>query len=182
MTWNDWNPYRGVSIWQIVVVGAVCLAFIAFGDCFILHRHNREETKRYRYRKVWIAFVAFYVFTILCATYLGREASEPKMQLRLFWTIRAALKTGDWKYWYFIVGNILLFVPLGFLFCNLFRGKWRWKWSVFLCLIFSCSIEAMQYFTGTGLCELDDVFHNTLGGGIGVLLNWIGKRKENAIH
>lgn len=39
----------------------------------------------------------------------------------------------------------------------------------------SCSpcelqLEITQYFTGRGLCEFDDVFHNTLGACIGFII------------
>lgn len=82
------------------------------------------------------------------------------------------MKTGEWRYWYFIVGNILLFVPLGVILMHVVRKKHRIAWCVGLCFFLSVLIEALQYVTGTGLCELDDVMHNTFGGGIGVLLIW----------
>lgn len=40
----------------------------------------------------------------------------------------------------------------------------------FAALAFSVFIEATQYFTGRGLCEFDDVFHNTLGACIGFII------------
>lgn len=163
---------------MFIAVGVVCIAFILFYEFYRVQRYKGEKKKMYRYREWWIVSVIFYVFTILCATYLGREVSESEVQWRLFWTLKAAWMTGEWKYWYFIIGNILLFVPLGFLLCHLFRRKWQYGWSILLCLLFSCIIEMIQYFTGTGLCELDDVFHNTLGGGVGVFLHWVTKRRE----
>jgi glycopeptide antibiotics resistance protein len=36
--------------------------------------------------------------------------------------------------------------------------------------MFSAAIEITQYFTGRGLCEFDDVFHNTLGACIGFII------------
>ena len=39
--------------------------------------------------------------------------------------------------------------------------------------LLSVAIEAIQYVTGLGIAEFDDVFGNTLGGGIGVMVAWV---------
>lgn len=38
--------------------------------------------------------------------------------------------------------------------------------------LFSVSIETLQYITGRGITEVDDVINNTLGG----VLGWCGQR------
>ena len=35
-----------------------------------------------------------------------------------------------------------------------------------------CGNETTQYITGLGVAEFDDVFGNTMGGWIGVLVSW----------
>lgn len=170
MTWNDWNPYRGIPFSLIAAVGIACFILNVIYDSCVVQKYRGKKKKEYRCRKWWIIATTFYMFTILCATYLGREPSEPEAQWEIFWTLKKALKTGEWRYWYFIIGNILLFVPLGYLLCHIFNGKCYWVWSVLFCLLFSCIIEAVQYFTGTGLCEMDDIFHNTVGGIIGSII------------
>lgn len=62
-----------------------------------------------------------------------------------------------------IIKNIWLFVPLG---AVLFRLCPR-KIILFVPVLISVIIETVQYFTGTGLCELDDVISNGLGSAIG---------------
>lgn len=69
-----------------------------------------------------------------------------------------------------MLGNVLLFVPFGTLMSILDRHFWR---VFFIGLIFSCSIELVQFLLKIGLCELDDVFHNTLGTLIGL---YFGKK------
>ena len=39
--------------------------------------------------------------------------------------------------------------------------------------VFSILIETTQYITGLGIAEFDDVFGNTLGGWIGVVVAWM---------
>ena len=38
--------------------------------------------------------------------------------------------------------------------------------------VISVAIELTQYITGLGIAEFDDVFGNTMGGWIGVLVAW----------
>ena len=61
-----------------------------------------------------------------------------------------------------ILNNIWLFVPLG---AVLYSMKRKWAWVLFVAL--SILIEAIQYFAGIGLCEIDDVISNSMGGFIG---------------
>ena len=56
--------------------------------------------------------------------------------------------------------NILLFIPLGYII-----GGWR---SLIIGFVLSGLIEAVQYYAHIGYCEMDDIFNNTLGAGIGV--------------
>ena len=64
-----------------------------------------------------------------------------------------------------IVVNMLMMIPIGICF-GLFQSSTLLKCLVFG-LVFSISIEFLQYCTRTGLCESDDVIHNTLGCLIG---------------
>ena len=68
-----------------------------------------------------------------------------------------------------IINNILLFTPLGTILYRLYPKK-RVLLLPFLLTIF---IEAFQYFTSVGVCELDDIFNNTLGSVIGYGAGWL---------
>ena len=65
-----------------------------------------------------------------------------------------------------MVNNVWLFIPLGTGLYMLFRKKW----VVLVSFLLSIAIEAIQYVTGLGIAEFDDVFGNTMGGGIGVMV------------
>ena len=60
------------------------------------------------------------------------------------------------------IDNILVFIPFG----ALFPGK-RWKWLVLTAVLFSTTIEIVQYALNLGWCEIDDVICNVLGVAIG---------------
>lgn len=103
-------------------------------------------------------------------TLFVRESNDPKSNLELFWSYRRMLETGTLRM--DVLYNIVLFVPLGFLACLLFPRK-GWMISFFLS---ACVEIQLQYVTGTGLCEFDDVFSNTLGGLIGYGLAMLAVR------
>ena len=76
-------------------------------------------------------------------------------------------------YWWDIVLNILLFIPLGFL-----TGRKGWK-AILYGFLLSAFIELIQYIAVLGYCEADDVLNNTIGAAIGSLLfKKFGKRIE----
>lgn len=63
-----------------------------------------------------------------------------------------------------ILNNIWLFIPLGAILMK--PIGWR---GIIACIVLSCIIEVVQYFTGFGLAEFDDNISNGLGGAIGAM-------------
>jgi vanZF-like protein len=70
------------------------------------------------------------------------------------------------------IANILMFLPLGFIFPIAF-AKMRKLWSTTICMmLFSFLIEFIQYFVGRS-ADIDDLMLNTLGGILGYLVFYI---------
>lgn len=70
------------------------------------------------------------------------------------------------------IANIIMFMPLGFIFPVAFR-KMRKLWKTTICMmIFSFLIEFIQYFVGRS-ADIDDFMLNTLGGILGYLVFYI---------
>ena len=101
--------------------------------------------------------LALYVFFILWMTLFTREPRAARIVKGLFWEVRMG-------YWWDIVLNILLFIPLGFLL-----GDRGWK-AVLFGFLLSAFIECAQYIFLLGYCEADDVLNNTIGTVIGFYL------------
>ncbi|KRM72988.1 VanZ family protein [Lacticaseibacillus brantae] len=79
-------------------------------------------------------------------------------------------------FWYQSLGNVLWFMPLGFLWPLVHPQKSNWGRMFFVAVCFSLSIEALQFVLNTGVTDIDDVIFNTLGGVLGYLLlpkKWI---------
>lgn len=116
-----------------------------------------------------------YVFLIYCSTVFFREYSETVgHDFTPFWSYRA-IKNGNDDLLAENIMNMVVFVPVGLLFsCVSRRLKW---WMVLLTgFCISVSIEALQYFFHKGFSEFDDVFHNTLGCAIGMMIVAVIKR------
>ena len=68
-----------------------------------------------------------------------------------------------------IPGNILAFMPLGFLLPMLSEKYRNLIYITLLSLVFSSLIEFTQYKTKVGSFDVDDIFLNTLGGILGYI-------------
>ncbi len=79
----------------------------------------------------------------------------------------------NWEAFYFmndlkdinVVGNLLLFIPLGMYLAVLLKRKWP---GVLLMFLLSVSFEAAQFIFNIGALDVDDVILNVLGGVLGM--------------
>lgn len=75
-----------------------------------------------------------------------------------------------------LAGNVVLFVPLGWLLPWIWYSFSRfWRISLFG-IILMASVEAVQYATGLGSCDVDDLILNVFGIMLGYWIWRIGKR------
>ena len=115
-----------------------------------------------------------YVFLIICSTIVFRQFSESKtIEYRLFWSYEQA-SIGNIYLFFENMMNIIIFIPLGFLLCIAFPKVTLWQ-VIIAGFAFSLAIELMQLKLQRGLCEVDDLIHNTIGCIIGVLFFQLAK-------
>lgn len=124
---------------------------------------------RKRERQTFVPLIAFglYLAILLVITFLSRESGSMPgaMDLELFstWGINDRNNA-------FVVENVLLFIPYGFLCCCAF-GKLR---NFFSCMLFgaltSTAVECLQMVTARGFFQIDDILTNILGTVMGYLL------------
>lgn len=67
-----------------------------------------------------------------------------------------------WSFTYNVLGNLIWFMPLGFLM-PLLEGKWGILKTVGIGALISIAIEILQFICVTGISDIDDVIFNTLG-------------------
>ena len=113
-----------------------------------------------------VVLTIVYVAFILYETLMFRESGDARTNFVLFsyaerFLTEQSVRVG-------VINNIWLFVPLG---AGLYRIIQK-KWVLLVPFLMSVAIETTQYITGLGIAEFDDVFGNTMGGWIGVLVAW----------
>lgn len=151
-------------------------------------RVGRETTARYL-GIFGILILTVYIALVLSQTwFLSSRNDVRQISLDLFWSYRTAMEreTGlqieNSRILEQICLNILMFIPFGYLLAETFRcfAEKPWKVVIAGCL-FSIVIEVGQYILHVGLCELDDVFNNTVGCVLGLLIWNIMKRASDRI-
>lgn len=114
-------------------------------------------------RKVsWWMFLV-YLLMMLCFTIILREEKNvAQISMKPIWEYDSL----NYKLMAESILNVLFFVPLGLLTGAAIRRK-RLLETVGLCCGISVAIELLQLITRRGVCNIDDVIHNTLGCFIG---------------
>ena len=117
-----------------------------------------------------------YLLCIAYMTLLYRGEGDSRSKLELFWSYRQFFSSSSMRVE--IMNNIWLFLPLGTI---LFRLSHRRR-VVIVALLLSAGIELLQYVTGLGLAEFDDVISNGLGGVLGTWLGYVVGEAFEGLH
>ena len=138
----------------------------------MIHGTGRRIIPMVTETKQRIARIVFgaYLVGVLTITFIVRETMVLRMPdnrgvvLEPFREVEAMLHQPNHFFWFMqIFLNILLFVPFGFLLPIVSERLRNPILTVFAGVLFSAGIETMQYITGRGLTEIDDVINNTAG-------------------
>lgn len=112
-------------------------------------------------KKRWcILFLALYVCAIVYFTLLFRDENSGEIP-GFLWSYKSMFTDSEARA--DILKNIWLFIPLGILLYTLDSNKL----IILVPLAISILIECIQYISGTGFCEFDDIISNSLGASIG---------------
>ena len=131
---------------------------------------------------MWVCFLAYLLFlgyVLFFSSGFGREDhAEYRYNLTLFQEIGRyygiGIRTGAWKlFWLNVVGNVLVFVPLGVFIPSLFQRCRNVFVIGLLSLELSVIVEVTQLVTRVGSFDVDDLLLNTMGGIIGGIIFWI---------
>lgn len=118
-----------------------------------------------------------YIGVMLVITFFSRESGSrmgaPDLRLFSTWKINDRNRA-------FVIENVLLFIPYGFLYRLNFRRTGTLPRCLALGTFTSLFIELMQLWTGRGYFQLDDIWTNALGALIGgiLFLPFTGKGEE----
>lgn len=145
-----------IAFWSVIGIGVfVFVMFVVF-----------------RYSKMgWSELVGFllgeYVCILLLLTIFLREVPiYPDGFPKSFWGDKSELSIDIVKERLF---NLFMFFPIGLLSCNLFK-KHKLFYAIVFGLLFSISIEIIQYALDKGVADIDDVICNGVGLVLGAVL------------
>ena len=104
-----------------------------------------------------------YIFLVICTTIFYREESfEKRYMFQPLWSYINLYERRVVE----IIMNIVMFIPIGFFAGGALKKKHVWK-AIEIGIVLSFFIEITQLITTRGVCNIDDVIHNTLGCVIG---------------
>ena len=157
------------NIWPMLVIFIIAISLIRF---FYLQNH-REKFCFYKEISYLVSIIYIWLlFEILTMTEFNNTAG---MNLTPFSEI-LRYKVGSEMFNYNVLGNILIFLPFGYLIGVYVNPKKIWP-IIITTFLTSLSIEFVQLKIGRSF-DIDDIILNVVGGILGYLL-YIGL---SAIH
>ncbi|KNY25394.1 VanZ family protein [Pseudobacteroides cellulosolvens] len=156
----------------------VCVLFAFAGACyFFVYKKLLKGTKAINKTKVIFSILLIVYLLVVFGLTCNRGAGiESTVNLELFRSYKDAWYTFTVRAWQFIIFNIVLLIPLGVILPLINCAFTKIRWALAAAFLSSLFIEVIQFMAKLGIFELDDLFHNTLGGMIGYCIFMFGYR------
>lgn len=137
-----------------------------------------------RNRKIWfLVAYGLLMLWLLFGQRLGQDNDvilqlRPLATLQRFWRVlRYSTDPGQLRHALVnLVGNVVMFIPLGFLIPWIWKFWQKWWRHALLMAGIIVAVEILQIVTALGTCDIDDLILNLVGTGLGYLC-WIGVHK-----
>ena len=147
--------------------------------------NNHKKQIRLLCRVLFALYIAGLVYFLFFAEMLDRTGIERSYRYNLipFREIRRFIVYADLLGPMAVIsnlfGNIVIFMPFGFLVPILGRKKRNFWFTSLLSFALSLAVECIQLVTRTGCFDVDDIFLNTIGGMLGYLVYALVQRKRD---
>lgn len=103
---------------------------------------------------------------------------QPFVTMKLYWKLLQGNNAYLVRHAFInLVGNVVMFVPLGFFQPYLIAGLRKWHKTLLTTTVLILMVEVVQYITGLGSCDIDDLILNLAGAWLGYILWRITRRK-----
>lgn len=124
----------------------------------------KNDSNKFHLKKILFIFnIVIYVFLIFVLVFM--KGDNRGINLKPFEFVREYIINKKSLGFSNIVGNMLMFVPLGF-FLGIIKTKINK--ALFQILVITFVIETMQFILNRGISDIDDVILNLTGGIIGL--------------
>ncbi len=131
------------------------------------------------------AYLAVLIYLMFFSDTLGRRQAHYTYNLQPFREITRFIRYHDRlgsAAFLNLAGNILCFMPCGFLPAWIWRRMDSWGPAVFMPFCLSLLIELSQFVLNVGIFDVDDLILNTLGGFLGYLCYCLYRRHDLRLY
>lgn len=142
-------------------------AGILIGGVLLVFSQNRRRAF------LSILCIIYFVMIFIITIFEREPGSRTGISLTLFETLGGPHDNA------YVIENILLFIPFGFLVPKMWKRLRRIPVCVFAGFCLSLTIEVTQLLTQRGHFQVDDILMNTIGAGVGALFGLFRFRKSN---
>ena len=155
---------------QFFICLTIDLAIMALGFFLAIRLYRKGLFDKLQAAACIILFI--WSAVVLFLTVLGRRYHEGyyTVNIELFSFYHKIMVENDHAILLSVIQNIVVFIPIGFTLSVVFKNKHRFIIPLAISLGLSLLIETSQLLLQSGYFELDDLFNNTLGGIIGIIL------------
>lgn len=131
--------------------------------------YRRKKIVRLIFEILLIMYLCYLTYLVFFSHYYGRGSPHQSINYIPFKTILLYLRlTGcPGIVMTNILGNVVAFIPMGFLLPVVFRSFGRLGNLLLGVLIATSLVEVTQYIAGVGAFDVDDIILNVLGGILG---------------
>lgn len=141
----------------------LCLTIAAFLEAITIIILLTRRKKIRIYKAFWTLLFWTYITAVVIITLLSRE---PGSRGGMSWDLFSTWGTTEMSH-AFVLENIILFIPFGFLLPLVFRPARHIRIMILAALLYSTCIEVTQVITKMGYGQIDDIVTNVLGAGVG---------------
>lgn len=155
--------------WGIIALAGAMILLMIFGGMYLIYKKLFHGKKRITMGKAICAgLLLCWLFLVFCLTSMSRGANfTGSVNIDFFSGYISAWNNWSISELQLILFNIIMFTPLGFLLPLLWKKAEKIWVTIVVSLCLTGGIEGFQLLTGTGIFELDDLFHNLLGSMFG---------------
>lgn len=137
-------------------------------------KSGKKKKLRLVWRILFLMYILLLIYFLFFAEWYGRTSEvhlEPQynlvpfLEIKRFWTYREQI--GIWNVFLNLAGNVIGFLPFGFILPIISPDLKRGGLVVFFGMMMSIMVEMLQLIGCVGSCDIDDVILNTLGAFLG---------------
>ena len=172
-----------IGMESLLQAGILIAGVAFFGTCFLLAGTTRAKRPKAARFAMAVMF-AVYLLVLLWLLFGGERnyyhwwSSENRYSLKPFQTIRLYIDAYHNRTLRIrqvasnLIGNVILFMPMAWFVPFLFKGMRKWYIFLPCMLVLICLVELVQFGTGRGSMDIDDVILNFSGVILGFIILW----------